>query len=102
MHSDLHTRRKLCFVAYAEYLKADKAWTSALAEASDLVPDVVGHGYWRLGDRGSPIRILYERRDRALQKMVVAHGKFKTAKTRLAEQSRDISGAFRGRVTMDG
>ncbi|MEM9578112.1 MAG: hypothetical protein AAF999_13990 [Pseudomonadota bacterium] len=80
MHSDLRTRRKLCIIAYAEYLKADRAWTRALA----LVPETVGHGYWRLGDRGSPLRVLYDRRDRALQKMVVSLGKFKTAKARLA------------------
>ena len=98
MHADLQVRRKLCIVAYTEYLKADRAWMLALAEASDLVPDVVGRGYWRLGDRGSRIRQLYEQRDRARQKMSVSHGKLKAAKLRLAERSRRTVSAFRVRI----
>lgn len=87
MHADLRVRRKLCIVAYCEYLPADRAWAVALSEASAFVPDSVGHGYWRLGDRGSRIRGLYDQRDRALQKLEVAHKKLTDAKSRLSLRS---------------
>lgn len=87
MHADLRVRRKLCIVAYNEYLTADRAWAVALTEASAFVPDSVGHSYWRLGDRGSRIRGLYDQRDQALQKLEVAHKKLTDAKSRLSLRS---------------
>ncbi len=100
MHVDLHTRRKLCIAAYAEYQDADRAWEKALTEASELVPDMVGRGYWRLGNRGSQIRQLYERRDRALQKMIVARLKLGEAKKRLSRRSGSLPEVFRLRLAV--
>lgn len=82
MDTGFDARRKFFIASYSAYLKADRAWTEALNAASDLVPDVVGHGYWRLGAPHSRLRRLYLERDRALHRMMVARSKLNTAKSR--------------------
>ena len=52
----------------------------------DLVPDVVGHGYWRLGAPRSRLRRLYLERDRALHRMMLARIKFNAARRRSVHQ----------------
>ena len=86
MHASLAIRKKHYVASYTRYLTADRAWIQALSAASELVPDVVGHGYWRLGAPRSRLRQLYLERDRALQRMMVARLKLDTAKRRLARQ----------------
>ena len=88
MHRDLTARRRLFVVSYSRYLTADRAWNSALSKAAELVPDVVGKGYWRLGTSNSRLRRLYTERDRALQRMMVARHKLAEAKMRHAQRLR--------------
>jgi hypothetical protein len=83
MKAELAKRRRVLIDFYTEYLVADRAWTEALDAASELVPDVVGHGYWRLGEPRSRLRRLYLERDNALRRMMVARMKLKVAKQRL-------------------
>lgn len=87
MRTILATRRRLFFLSYDRYVTADRKWVAALKTASELVPDVEGRGYWRLGTARSRLRKLYLERDRALQRMMVARQKLAEAKQRLAKQS---------------
>jgi hypothetical protein len=82
MNTGLDARRKFFIATYAAYLKADQAWTDALRIASDLVPNVVGHGYWRIGAPHSRLRKLYLERDRALHRMMIARAKLNSARQR--------------------
>jgi hypothetical protein len=91
MNARLATRRKLYIACYSRYLDADRAWSDALRAASELVSDVVGHGYWRLGAPRSRLRRLYVERDRALQRMMAAHLELESEKHRLlAKRQRQI------------
>lgn len=89
MKAGFAKRRKLFVASYAHYMHADRAWTNALNAASALVPNVVGHGYWRLGAPRSRLRRLYLERDRALNRMMVARLKLQTAKQRASEKQDD-------------
>ena len=86
MHSSLTVRKKVYIASYARYLTADRAWIKALETASELVPNVVGHGYWRLGAPRSPLRKLYLERDRALRRLMLAHAKLEAAKNRMSQR----------------
>lgn len=92
MHANLTVRRRVYITSYARYLKADRAWLEALSAAAELVPDVVGHGYWRIGAPQSRLRRLYMERDRALQRMMLAHEKLEASKNRLLRRSRAADG----------
>lgn len=87
MHSSLSVQKKVYIASYTRYLMADRAWISALNAASELVPNVVGHGYWRLGSPRSRLRKLYLERDRALRRMMLARAKLETAKDRASAGS---------------
>jgi hypothetical protein len=86
MHSSLAVTKKIYIASYTRYLMADRAWISALDAASQLVPNVVGHGYWRLGSPRSRIRRLYLERDRALRRLMLARAKLEAAKARANER----------------
>ena len=88
MNTRLATRRKLYIACYARYMEADRAWGEALRAASELVSDVVGHGYWRLGAPRSRLRRLYLARDRALQRMMATHLELEAEKHRLLQARR--------------
>lgn len=87
MQSDLSVRRRLYVLSYKRYLAADKDWTAALNAASEIVPNVVGRGYWRLGTSKSRLRRLYLERDRSLQRLMVARLKLNVAKARLTKKA---------------
>jgi len=95
MHSDLKTHRRVFVFASQTYTLADTAWRKGLREAALLVPDVEGHGYWKIGNPGSRMRRLYDQRDQALQRMTVARLKLQVAKARLLERQKRsrLSGA---------
>jgi len=88
MHPDLKTPRRVVIFASQTYESADTAWRRGLREASLLVPDVEGHGYWKIGNPGSRMRRLYDQRDQALQRMTAARLKLQVAKARLFEQQK--------------
>lgn len=88
MQTYLAARRRLLVLSYNRYVVADRVWKQALNTASELVPDVIGRGYWRLGTSRSRLRKLYIERDRALQKMMVARLKLSEAKRRLAQREK--------------
>lgn len=88
MHPHLQTRRRVVIRAAATYGEADRAWRLALQEARELVPDVVGRGYWRIGAPESRLRRLYEARSHALDRLIVSRIKLETARARLEDRQR--------------
>ncbi len=90
MHADLQTRRRLLLVAYQRYLESEAEFNSALRDMRSWFPS--GRRPYRatIGNPGSPIRQLYDQRDRALLRLAVAREKFETAKRRL-ESRRPVS-----------
>lgn len=91
MPSELANRKRLVVQSYARYMAADRAWAIALAKAAELVPDVMGRGYWRLGTSRSRLRRLYLERDRALNRMMAARTKLSEAKRRASKKRRQTT-----------
>jgi hypothetical protein len=84
MHKDLETRRLVLLTTYRRYLEADRAWTVALAEVRAWFPAQARPYRTAIGDPGSPVRQLWERRERALLHLEIARGKLEEARRRLA------------------
>lgn len=73
MTPDLETRRRALIIYYSRYLRADRAWRVAQREARSYFPAGIRPAVPPIGDAGSRLRSLYERRDRALAQLAVAH-----------------------------
>ncbi|MFW8595158.1 hypothetical protein [Cribrihabitans neustonicus] len=86
MHPYLRKRRTMLIRASAIYQEADSEWRAGLRAAEVLVPGIRGRGYWSIGNPGSRIRSLYDRRDRALQRLAVAMIKMNVARERLRKR----------------
>lgn len=86
MHADLKSRRRLLINASQSYVFADDAWHQGLREATAFITDAVGPNTWKIGNPGSRIRMLYEARDQALQRLVVARLKIQVAKQRIQDR----------------
>lgn len=91
MHPSLQSRHRLVVIAYERYSAADMEWRAGLREASRIIPDVVGRSYWKIGNPGSPMRRLFEQRERALETLAVARLKLHVARERL-----EVSGVKSG------
>ena len=88
MHVELQTRRRVIIETYRRYLEADRDWSRAAAEARAWFPIGERTGHAIIGNPGSPVRGLYDRRVRAIQQLETAMLKFKTAKLRMLEKQR--------------
>jgi hypothetical protein len=88
MKYDLEPRRRALGVFYRRYLVADRAFRLAQHEALSWFPSGSRPSVPPIGDPGSPIRRLYERRDKALQQLVVARIKLHEARRRSARRRR--------------
>ncbi|KHA53128.1 hypothetical protein [Sulfitobacter geojensis] len=93
MHTDLKSRRRLLVNASQSYVVADGAWQQGLREAGAFIPDAINHNVWKIGNPGSRIRKLYEARDHALQRLVVAQLKIQSAKKRIQDRQSRTSHA---------
>ncbi len=83
MHPDLYKRRSFLVLARARYEEADADWRRALREAAQLVPVARRRNCWSIGNPGSQVRKLYDRRDRSIQMLAVARIKLGIARERL-------------------
>ena len=86
MNTDLETRRHVLVVMYQRYLEADRSWNLALNDMRTWFPKESQANSLKMGDPGSPIRRLYERRKRALFQLEVARIKLDVARQRLAKR----------------
>jgi len=89
MHSDLATRRRALLITYQRYLEADRAWEVAISDMQNWFPKRKKPSPLTIGNPGSPIRRLYERRELALMQLEAARQKFETAKQRLATRHQE-------------
>ncbi|EAQ23921.1 hypothetical protein ROS217_15340 [Roseovarius sp. 217] len=79
-------------LTYRRYLEADRAWSMALEELKGWFPLTNRPGPSVIGNPGSPIRRLYERREQALLQMQVARRKLEVAKQRLVTKHENTRG----------
>ncbi|MCW3782434.1 hypothetical protein [Defluviimonas salinarum] len=88
MHPDLRVQRRVLVASYTRYMVADREWTVATQEARSWFPAGKRPTSPLLGDPGSRVRRLYEARERALQRLLLAREKLERARLRLAERRR--------------
>ncbi len=84
MHKDLQARRAVLVTIYRRYLEADRAWTVALRESRAWFPAGSRPGPTTIGNPDSPLRLVFDRRARALEQLQIARLKLEVAKRRLA------------------
>lgn len=89
MNSDLATRRRVLLLTYQRYLAVDRAWNTALREMNTWFPLANKMGLSTMGNPGSRIRGIHDRRDRALRQLQAARLKLEVAKQRLDDRRRN-------------
>ncbi len=86
MTPDLNFHRRVLVVLYRKYLDADRAWRLAQTEALSWFPLDTRPAGSLMGNPGSHLRRLYERRDRALSQFMVVYGEIDQAPRRAVRQ----------------
>ena len=84
MQVELEVRRRALLLAYRRYFEADRAFVVAAREARAWFPIGEAPPRWTIGQPGSRLRALHDRRERALQRLQVARQKLEHARLRLA------------------
>ena len=102
MDADLATNRRVLLVTYHRYLDADRAWSLALREIKTWFPTARQLSPSTIGNPGSPIRRLYEQRERALVQMEAARLKLEVARQRVAAMRRKMQASHVLLVTYTG
>jgi hypothetical protein len=92
MEGYLEAERRFLLEAYRRYLRADRALQAALAAAVIWFPERAPRKTLPIGNPGSRMRRLHERRDRALARLMLARQELARAHRR----------ALRGRVQVIG
>lgn len=82
MTPDLEPRRRALVVFYRRYVRADRAWRLAQGEARSWFPAGERPAVPPIGDAGSRLRRLYDRRDKALAQLATAHREFNAVRRR--------------------
>lgn len=83
MRADLELRRRALAAILQRYLDADRALNAASRDMKAWIPPERQPYLTAIGEPGSPIRRLYERRERAVLQLQAARLKLETAKRRL-------------------
>lgn len=83
MHEHLVVQRRVLIIAYRRYLAADEALQSARLAAQSWFPEAPRRGPMLIGNPGSRMRQLHDRRDRALARLVLARQELKAAQRRV-------------------
>lgn len=84
MHTDLETRRRVLLVTYRRYLEAERALTIARRDMKAWFPANSRPLETAIGQPGSRIRGIYDRRERAMLQLATAKAKLEEARRRLA------------------
>lgn len=88
MQVELSTRRRVLLLTYRRYIDADREWAVALREAREWFPEGSRPNRWTIGEPGSRMRRIYDRRERSVLQLQVALEKLKRAERRLEARSR--------------
>ena len=88
MHRQLEAHRRVMIIAYRRYITADRALETARSTARSWFPEAPTRGTALIGNPGSRIRHLYERRDRALARLELARQALDEAQDRIRKHRR--------------
>lgn len=83
MRHDLELRKRVLAMTYLRYAEADLSWRRVSAAARQWFPESDRPQRWTIGAPKSPVRKVYERRQRALAQFLAARRKLTQAKERL-------------------
>jgi hypothetical protein len=73
MTHEFRSHRRVLLVVYRRYLRADRAWRLAQREARSWFPPDSRPAVPPIGDSGSRLRRLHDRRDKALMQLMTAY-----------------------------
>jgi hypothetical protein len=90
MHKDLELRRRVLTMTYLRYAEADLSWRRACAAARGWFPEGDRPPRWTIGAPKSPMRKVYDRRQRALTQFMAARRKLSQARARLNRKVPEI------------
>lgn len=93
MYANLETRRRVLLLTYQRYLDADRTWSLAQREVRTWFPKASQRGLTAIGNPGSIVRRLYDKRERARLQLDIAYLKLEAAKQRLADRQRKANGS---------
>ncbi|KAA9007782.1 hypothetical protein [Histidinibacterium aquaticum] len=82
MYNDLDRRRRVLIMTYQRYTEADLAWRRACATARGWFPEGDRPPRRMIGGPESPVRKIYDRRQRALEQFMAAERKLSQARAR--------------------
>ena len=93
MHQYAEFDRRMVLQAYHRYLSADRSLQLAQAEALSYFPELGSRKTMLMGDPGSRLRQLVQRRDRALARLVFLRAALKANQRniRIRQRTRYIS-----------
>ena len=86
MESDLKPRRRALQMVYQRYLQADAEWMEACETLNAWFPEHRAAKTVAIGNPGSRIRHIHDKRDRAVLQLNIALSKLNIAKRRLARR----------------
>lgn len=87
MHADLEVNRRVVIAAYRRYLAADRDLQAAQTGARRWFRRMPAKQTALIGDPGSRIRALTDRRDRALVRLSLAMAALEKARRRIRRRS---------------
>ncbi|MEQ9259466.1 MAG: hypothetical protein RIG84_10220 [Roseovarius sp.] len=91
MRNELERSRRLLVVTYRRYVEAELCWVRARQAAQSWFPQTNRPYRWTIGTPHSPMRQVYENRQRALLQFAAARRKFREAKVRMERRPRVIA-----------
>jgi len=86
MDSELTVQRRVLLKSYHCYMAADRSFQVAFESAVSWLPGAGARHLIVTGDPGSPVRRLYDRRERALARLRQARAALEEARLRVAEE----------------
>jgi hypothetical protein len=87
MQPDLDLRRRVLVKFYRRYVAADRAWVLETRSAAAWLPEAPPGKLALIGNPGSRVRRLYDRREEALERLLAARAKLETARRRQAART---------------
>jgi len=91
MTPELEIRRRAFLVVYRRYIAADREWRQAQREAISWFPVASPRSVAPIGDPGSRVRRLHDRRGRAVDQLAVAMLMLHEARRRVARRRQLLS-----------
>jgi hypothetical protein len=88
MQSDLDLQRRVLVKLYRRYVAADRDWVVEARSAVEWLPEPPPEKLALIGNPGSRVRRLYDRREAALDRLHAARQKLEAARRRMEARQR--------------